>query len=329
MTIFNRVVGRSLVVVLAVVLGGCATSMHSRMSSMLVHQGDPSVSFDDPASAPKEVPGSNQSPARLPKASIVQRTSSPATIEKSDRRLKQALDALHVNKSVSNYLEVAAQYRRLRIMDEAFENVEAALAFDKRSASAYELRAQIWRDSGFASLGLADAHRAVFLAPRSGSAQNTLGTLLQALGQYQAARSAYLDVVDLDVTAGYAWSNLCFLSLREGQYERAILECKIAVRTSPALGAARNNMALSYATAGQLEAARQELSAAADPAEAAFNLGMLYLATGEYRLAEETFERALNLRPRFAAAEIRRKQAERLSSARVISYDNTDDGDRP
>ena len=328
MTTFNRVI-RGSVVVLALLLGGCATSVHPQLGSLLVRQGEPSMSFDDPASATKQPADSNRPAAQLPKPSIVQRTSSPATIEKSDGRLKQALDALQLHKTVPNYLEVAAQYRRLRIMDEAFENVEAALALDKRSASAYELRAQTWRDSGFASLGLGDAHRAVFLAPRSASAHNTLGTMLQAVGHHQAARSEYLDVVNLDASAGYAWSNLCFLSLREGDHERAIEECKIAVQTSPALAAARNNMALSYATAGKLAEAREELYAIADPAEAAFNLGMLYLAAGDYQLAEEAFSLAVNLRPRFAAAETRRRQSARLSGPAVSSYDNTDDGDRP
>src|SRR6187401_1819277 len=98
MTTFNKVT-RGSVVVLSVLLGGCATSAHSQMSSLMVRQGEPSMSFDDPASPPKLPAASNRPAAQLPKPSIVQRTSSPATVEKSDSRLKQALDALHLAKT--------------------------------------------------------------------------------------------------------------------------------------------------------------------------------------------------------------------------------------
>ena len=51
---------------------------------------------------------------------------------------------------------------------------------------------------------MGDAHRAVYYAPQSAAAHNTLGTIMQALGQDEAARSAYELASALDPKAAYA-----------------------------------------------------------------------------------------------------------------------------
>jgi len=219
--------------------------------------------------------------------------------------------------TAANHLLVAAEYRRLRILDKAYDHVTLALKRDRKSAQAFEQRAQIWREWGFPQLGVADAHRAVFLAPGSASAQNTLATILQSLGQPEMARRGYLVALDLDPHAAYAWSNLCYLSLITGNAERAVRECDAALTEQPELHAARHNIALSYAATGRLDEARDELLAAASsPADGAFNVGMMYLSVGSYELAEQSFTTAIYMRPAFSAAERRRRQAARLASLR-------------
>ena len=123
-----------------------------------------------------------------------------------------------------------------------------------------------------------------------------------------------MHVIELDPEAAYAWSNLCDLSLLTGNTDRAIGECGTALRQDPALQSARNNIALSYAAAGKMEDAREELSAGDSPADAAFNMGMLYLSLGSYQLAEESFRSATYLRPNFSAAQTRRRQAALLGA---------------
>jgi tetratricopeptide (TPR) repeat protein len=310
--IFNR----GFVAGVAMTLSACAT--HARpVSSILIRRGEPTVSYGTPAKDDKSNgerkaavdPSIDRSPRLLP--------DSGTTVEGTDKPLSEALKTLKTADTASNHLAVANEYRRLRILDKAFDQATLALKLDHRSADALEQRAQIWREWGLPQRGLPDAQRAVYFAPGSASAQNTLGTLLQSVGQPEAARGRYMHVIELDPAAAYAWSNLCYLSLLTANADRAITECETALRQNPDLQSARNNIALSYAVAGRVEDAREELLAGGSPADAAFNLGMLYLSLGSYQLAEESFRAATDLRPNFSAAQTRRRQAALLAAAKM------------
>src|SRR5688572_5697020 len=102
---------------------------------------------------------------------------------------------------------------------------------------------------------------------------------------------------------------MCYLSLLTGKADRGLSECHIALRLGPTDPAIRNNIALSYAAAGRSQEALAELLTNGSPADAAYNIGMLYLALGKYQLAEESFRTATDIRPNFSAAQTRRRQA--------------------
>jgi tetratricopeptide (TPR) repeat protein len=106
------------------------------------------------------------------------------------------------------HVRVAQAYRDAGVLDQALEHFDAALKQNLRLAAAYDGRARIWRDWGLPALGMGDASRAVFHAPRSASARNTLGTLLDATGDCDGARAAYGRALTLDPTAAYARTNL-------------------------------------------------------------------------------------------------------------------------
>jgi Flp pilus assembly protein TadD len=310
--IFNKVSGVT-VATLATLFTACAGNVRPAVSSLLVKQGKPSVSYDiaDPGKG-----GGSKAASPLPRETAFrEHTDSGLTVEGTDKALHAALAKLRKADTVENRLRVAAEYRRLRILDKAYDLVTSVLKLNHRSAEAFEQRAQIWREWGFAPLGLTDAYRAVFIAPRSASARNTLGTLLQSLGNMESARRAYEDASKLDPKAAYAWSNMCYLSLVTGKPDRALTECHIALRLGPADAAIRNNIALSYAAAGKPQEARAELLTNGSPADAAYNIGMLYLALGRYQLAEESFRMATDIRPNFSAAHTRRRQAAAVRAA--------------
>ena len=111
-----------------------------------------------------------------------------ATLEGQDPGLKAALLELRVHPGAAQHLRVAERYRRLKILDAAHDHFERARQLEPTDAAAYEGLARIWRDWGFPNLGLGDASRAVYYAPSSASAQNTLGTLLTAMGRGSDAR---------------------------------------------------------------------------------------------------------------------------------------------
>jgi tetratricopeptide (TPR) repeat protein len=133
------------------------------------------------------------------------------TIEGTDPALSAALLVLRLAPTAAAHRAVAAEYRRLRIDDTAFDHLRAATRLDPSDAAAYDGLARIWRDWGYAALGLPDAARAVFYAPGSAAAHNTRGTLLAAIGDRAGAKRDFERALALDPTVTYAATNLCRL----------------------------------------------------------------------------------------------------------------------
>jgi tetratricopeptide (TPR) repeat protein len=130
------------------------------------------------------------------------------TIESTPGELRQALVSLRADASPAGHLRVGLAYQRAGVLDQAFEHFDAAVKQNPRMAAAYDGRARIWRDWGLPGLGLGDAARAVYFAPHSASARNTLGTLLAGLADCEGARAAYARALVLEPAASYARSNL-------------------------------------------------------------------------------------------------------------------------
>jgi Tfp pilus assembly protein PilF len=136
---------------------------------------------------------------------------SGATVEARDPGLAAVLLLLKVAPTAARHREVATEYRRLGILDTAFDHLTAATRIDPRDAAAYDARARIWRDWGYPGLGMADAARAVFYAPQSAAAHNTYGTLLAVAGLPVQAKREFEVALALDPGAEFARTNLCRL----------------------------------------------------------------------------------------------------------------------
>jgi Flp pilus assembly protein TadD len=226
------------------------------------------------------------------KARPVAKHMSGTTIESSDPRLAAALMTLATVPSAESHRLVAAEYARLGIRDAAFDNYRKATLLDPRDAAAYDGLARIWRDWGLPGLGLGDARRAVYFAPNSAQAHNTLGTVLQTLGQRDAARKAYGRALEIDPRAAYALNNLCYVGLLDRRTAEAVQLCKQAIALDGSLMAARNNLALVYASAGRIDLAWNELKSADAPEVASYNMGIINLARQERDEALASFDAA-------------------------------------
>jgi tetratricopeptide (TPR) repeat protein len=219
------------------------------------------------------------------------------TIEGTDPRLAAALAALQIVPTASAHREVAAEYARLKLLDVAHDHYRRATTLNRADGAAYDGLARIWRDWGLSHLALGDARRAVYFAPWSAEAYNTLGTVLQTLGNRPKARDAYEQALVLDPDAAYALNNLCYLSFVEGKTSRAIETCQRAATLDPSLVAARHNLALVYAADNRLDLAERELILAGAKSRAYYNLGIIGLARRDYRFALTAFETACDVRP--------------------------------
>jgi Flp pilus assembly protein TadD len=170
--------------------------------------------------------------------------STAGRLEQQDAALAEALRALAGAPSAARHRAAADAYLRRGVLDAAYDHFARAARLDRSDAASYEGMARIWREWGLPHLGLGDAHRAIYHAPKAASARNTLGTLLQSLGDHRAARAAYARALALDPEAAYALNNLCHLSVVERKKAEAARFCQQALALQPGLAEARGNLAL-------------------------------------------------------------------------------------
>jgi len=310
--LFIRIVGLTLAVSLS---GACATHRSSSLADRFMvhrHQGNanPSEKNAPPSPTLEEAIGKMR---RLMVEARPEPKTALQTLESRDPELAQALADLKTFPTPERHVDVAAAYHTHGLLEQAYDYYMRALRLDPRYADAHDGLARVWRDWGLPSLGLGDAHRAIYYAPDSAAARNTLGTLLQSLGQNRDARQAYGLAARLDATAGYPLSNLCYLSFVEGNATQAIGECRAAIERDPKLSAAHNNLALTYAAIGRLDLARGEFARAGGPRAASYNMGIVSFAQKRYAEAAEEFEAAAAGHPFFAEAASRARAARRLA----------------
>lgn len=245
--------------------------------------------------------------ARPPKNDTAQ------TVETWDGLLAAALAELERDPSAAHHRAVAQEYRRVGVLDAAHKHFSRAIELDRRDAAAYDGRARLWRDFGFAGQGLGDAYRAAYLAPRSAEATNTLGTLFEAMGDLRRARAQYERAAQLDPSATYATINLCHADTMLGRRD-ALVNCAKAVDVAPASRVAHNNLGLAYAAAGSFDLAHREFAATGSTAVAAYNLGIVYLAAARLPEAADAFRDAWLSDPTMTMAVQRLRQVRERSS---------------
>ena len=155
-------------------------------------------------------------------------SSALSSIETTDPALRDALFRVALAPTTAHHLQVARAYRKVGIMDAAYDYLTASLAVNGPDPAVHDALARLWRDWGNPGLGLSDAYQAVYLAPEWAAAHNTLGTLLFKLGQRDEARQRFEEASRLDPGAAYAFDNLCRLSMAEGRTRDAIGQCRQA-----------------------------------------------------------------------------------------------------
>jgi tetratricopeptide (TPR) repeat protein len=233
--------GCGLWLLVSVVASGCATASDRHAANPFVKAGTPALKMGEPLKplkVAKESKGSRHRPPDVrPSENVL------PTIESTDRVLSAALLRLALFGTPATHRAVADRYREVGILDMAFEHYSRAAQLDRTDSAAYEGLARIWRDWGFPALGVPDASRAVYYAPSSASAHNTLGTVLAAIGRGDDARREYERSVQLDPEGAYAWNNLCSLSYLAGDTAAATSECETALSMDRSLSAARLTLA--------------------------------------------------------------------------------------
>ena len=222
---------RALLAALTVLAAARCASLEPQpqsLSERLVHRPAPGApaseapSFDVPGAPPPVVHAPDTT--SLAGLTVRPKTSTLPTLETENPDLARLLAAVKPGDSAS-YHAVAHEYRRLGVYDLASDYFTRALAIDAHDAAAYDGRARSWRDWGYPGEGLGDAYRAVALAPDSPIANNTLGTLLLAVGEVSAAEARFERALALDAGADYARANLCRVAAGTDDAEKRARYC--------------------------------------------------------------------------------------------------------
>ena len=198
----RHVIARALIVAVGVSLhAGCASTraepIGSRRTVNRARRTRKSADQARPEAPPQPTLEETIGKVRRLMSEARPETKNPAqTIEASDPGLAAALAVAAAQPTAETYVEIASIYHKRGLLDRAYDYYTRALRTDRRSSESYEGLARVWRDWGLAHLALGDAHRAIYHAPSSASAHNTLGTVLQVLGQRDNARRAYTAALD-------------------------------------------------------------------------------------------------------------------------------------
>lgn len=261
------------------------------------------------ACAPRMASSARTTPSSPSGASQGSSGNFAVTLESWDPRLGAAHMRLLVSPTAESHRQVALEYRRLGVLDQALDHFESALEVDPHDAAAFDGQARVWRDWGFPRVAFGYAQRATALAPSSPEPANTLGTIYMAIGEMPMAVEWYQRALANDPTAWYALNNLCYAAVLLGR-PGAVSSCTEALVLSPDSTATRNNLALAYAAEGDLNRARMQFASQGDAA-AHYNMGIVHMALGQYDRAKAAFTAALASEPNFphAAERVRQSQA--------------------
>ena len=299
-------------------VAGCSARPGGGLSTRFVKPGEPTADFDD-RSATAPAPGLQEVTRKIrelqERATPHPKTSLLPTLESQNQELAAALMRVALLPSAESHRLAAAAYLEAGVADYAFRHYQRALKSAPCDSASFEGLARIWRNWGRPDLGLGDAHRAIFCRPQSASAYNTLGTLLEALGQRKEARTALEFALRLDPKAAFAHNNLCFIAIRDGEGAEAQPACERALELDPAMVTARTNLALALAMQGEVQRAEAVLLETSDRGRAQFNVGMLRMSVGDYAAAAQAFDVAAVAGPSSGEAWRRAKQARQLAQA--------------
>jgi Tfp pilus assembly protein PilF len=120
-------------------------------------------------------------------------------------------------------------------------------------------------------------------------------------GDLQGAEAATLSALDRWPHMPAALSTMGYITIQQGQFDRAIRHLNAAIDQDPMAAHAYNTLATAHMQRGEIERANELLQMALtiDPENPHIhlNLGMLYLITSQHDLAADYFARALESMP--------------------------------
>lgn len=153
--------------------------------------------------------------------------------------------------------------------------------------------------------------RAIALSADYVDALNRLGVTLDRVGRFDEADAYFTEAIILQPGKAYLRNNLAFSYMLQRRWEDAEAELRNALVLDPDFERARVNLGLVLARQERFEDAMTAFILALPPADAYYNMGLIYREHDLFAEAQEAFNRSLVLDPSMEAA---RKQLESIET---------------
>jgi len=195
--------------------------------------------------------------------------------------------------------------------EEAGIEFEEIIKQGKKPLLGYEGLGRVFFRTGDLARAKENFEGALKLDPSHWQARNFLGMLHDRRGEYGEAVRYYESAMAGAPEEPVLFNNLGVSLYRSGDHTRAagMFERALELRPEPKV---YNNLALTLARLQRYPEALEIFTAASNEWTALNNLGLVYLAQGKYREAEEAFSRAAEKSPRYFE-----KAIENLEKART------------
>ncbi len=202
------------------------------------------------------------------------------------------------------------------MLDYAYRHFQRATVLDSCDAASYDGMARLWRDWGMPDLALSDVYRALHCNGKSAEIYNTIGTILETLGQQPAAERAYQRALALDPRRDVCAQQP--LLHRDGEGQRtgggALVRrsSRVGRRISRPPGTTLRSSTRGAATS---PAPRRVCATGAPSGTSLYNVGVLRLSEGRYVDAAAAFDQAAVTQPTLTIARQRSVQARKAARA--------------
>lgn len=130
-------------------------------------------------------------------------------------------------------------------------------------------------------------------------AHNFLGIIYDRQRKFEAAIPEYTAAIALKPNEGILFNNLGMSYYFSGEYEKAAKAFAEAVKIDGTNSKINNNLALALSKLGRFQEAFEAFKNGKDEATAYNNIGYLYLTAGKYDEAIKSFEKAVEINPKF------------------------------
>jgi Flp pilus assembly protein TadD len=171
-------------------------------------------------------------------------------------------------------------------------------------APAYEGLGKTWFTAGDLAKAEENFNKALRINPQSWQAQNYLGVIKDRQKQYDRAIDHYRAAIALKPEAGLLYNNLGMSYFLKGDNEQAILAFNEALLKGEVDDKVNNNLAQAYIRLKRYDEALEVLKDIEGAPQAYYKIGNLYMQDKKYEEAIGSFERAIELSPKYYQAAV-------------------------